>query len=60
MVTEMYDKKNITYPNDSMIPDQFPHAVENEGETHAKHNQRENDEDYNDVLGIDQSRFLLL
>lgn len=48
------------FPNDSMIPDQFPHAVENEGETHAKHNQRENDEDYNDVLGVDQSRFFLV
>lgn len=43
-----------------MVPDQFPHAVENEGETHAEHDQRENDQDNNDMLGIDQPRFLLL
>lgn len=43
-----------------MVPDQFPHAIEYEGETHAEHDQRENDQDYNDMLGIDQPRFLLL
>lgn len=54
------EDERSTYLDDSMVPDQFPHAVENEGETHAEHDQRENDQDYNDMLGIDQPRFLLL
>lgn len=43
-----------------MVPDQFPHAVEHESEAHAEHDQRENDQDYDDMLGIDQPRFLLV
>ena len=46
----LVDRRRFTYPNDSMISNQLPHAVENEGETHAKHDERENDENYNDML----------
>lgn len=59
MQSEIKDERS-TYLDDSMVPDQFPHAIEYEGETHAEHDQRENDQDYNNMLGIDQPRFLLL
>lgn len=59
MQSETRDER-FTYLDDSMVPDQFPHAVEHEGEAHAEHDQRENDQDYDDMLGIDQPRFLLL
>lgn len=60
MQSERKDERRSTYLDDSMVPDQFPHAVEHEGEAHAEHDQRENDQDYDDMLGIDQPRFLLL
>lgn len=43
-----------------MIPDQLSYAVEDEGETHAEHDQGENDEYYHDMLRVDQPWFLLL
>lgn len=46
--------RGFAYPNDSVVPDKLSDAVEDEGETHPEENHGEDDEDDDDVLGVDQ------
>lgn len=43
-----------------MIPDQLSYTIEDKSETQAKHDQREDDQNNDDMLGVDEARLFLL